>query len=320
MKDDLKNLEEELQESCWREAELKQQIQEKEGKLQKVEEALDTSRMTLTMAEAQCDILELEVDQTKNELEIHVGKKMMLEDECERCKQEIKSTEVKLIESYKAIKIAKEEYKSKEDTFREIENALEEKCLKAVEDKDILFDEVCMLNNQERELCKGAQHAELELKLITKELAITKEECKNKEAEVLKMGEELTSSYALVSKLQDDCEAKEERLVRVREMVTPRTRDRAGLGLILPPLSTERREKLKKSDDEARPSPLSSARRKRYSIFNFKKCDTEVDRAQAPEEVDQAPEEVDQAPTNLDDKFQNEIDNDDIIPAERCSL
>ena len=77
---------------------------------------------------------------------------------------------------------------------------------------------------------------------------------------------------------------------------------------------------MKKSDDEARPSPLSSARRKRYSIFNFKKCDTEVDRAQAPEEVDQAPEEVDQAPTNLDDKFQNEIDNDDIIPAERCSL
>ena len=32
--------------------------------------------MTLNMVEAQCDVLELELDHTKNELEVHVGKKL----------------------------------------------------------------------------------------------------------------------------------------------------------------------------------------------------------------------------------------------------
>ena len=62
MKNDLKNLEAELQESCWREEELKECIQEKEGNLQKVEEELETPHMTLTMVEAKCTVLKLELD------------------------------------------------------------------------------------------------------------------------------------------------------------------------------------------------------------------------------------------------------------------
>lgn len=141
----------------------------------------------------------------------------------------------------------------------------------------------------------------------------------------MRMSEELTSSYALVSKLQDDCEAKEDKLVRVREMVTPRTRDKAGLGaltrLTLPPLSTDMRERLKKADDETRGvtptrgTTPPSVRHQKFSIFSFKKVDTEREQAQTLIQVE------DQALIDMNEKVQNEIDkNLDIMPGQRCSL